>query len=192
MQFLTTNFQLLTFNTSLTTNYLINNYFCCNNNAMNKLKKHIVSFFSILLALVILMTTSGFSIYTHHCNHNHTNYYSVFTPSAKCNIHLPKPAIKSCCNTAEPAAMPQCDTSPSDNGCCTNKTQVLKLDTKTVLSNSTIVIKSIETLSFIMLVTFNITNIEKVNTAILSYQCAESPPPLTTTEYLSYIQVYTI
>jgi hypothetical protein len=159
---------------------------------MNKLKKHIISFVSIALSLVIVMTTSGFSVYVHHCNHNHANYYSLFVPSHNCNMHAPKTKVKSCCQTKEPAATPQCDESPNDNGCCTDKSQVVKLDTKTVLDNTIPTIKPIEIPSFIMLLAYSYRSFEINDTVVSIQQFSESPPPLTTSEYLSYIQVYII
>lgn len=158
---------------------------------MNTLKKHILQIFSITLSLVILMTTGGFSIHVHHCNHNHTSNFSLFMQPHNCNIHSTKSVKKSCCSTDEAVSLPQCDTS-NDNGCCTDKAQWVKLDTKTILHNTIPNVKPIEIQCFNMLMPYSFRSLETNNTSELTHQFAESPPPLTTDEYLSRIQVYLI
>ena len=74
-----------------------------------KFKKYISTIFSVMLAMVFLLSASGFKVYLHQCDAKHTKELSLFTENFSCDHeHHIQQAHKhieqsGCCNsTIEP------------------------------------------------------------------------------------------
>ncbi|MBI9068851.1 MAG: hypothetical protein JEZ09_16260 [Salinivirgaceae bacterium] len=160
---------------------------------MKRLKKYIVNFTTLVLAIVVLLSTSGFKIYSHHCNTSNTHNYSIIIPAENCSHHNEKTQAKSCCVVAEEqAAVSHCENSAEKKPCCTNIEQIVKLDTKSLLNHSTPTLKIVElefSTNHFIVTNQNIINTNKKTN---SYSNRKSPPPYSVPEYLSLIQVYII
>lgn len=162
---------------------------------MQKRAKHINSFFSLLLALIVVLSTSGFKLYTHHCSTSHIQNVSIIIPAEACGHAEQTEQNTSCCIIEEPSKDACCQTSEPLNetdNCCTDNEEFVKLEVQTVLNHTTPVVKENSTDSFIALFVVN---------TFLSYSSQSnpetnlintSPPPINVTEYLSRIQVYLI
>ncbi|MFA6403609.1 MAG: hypothetical protein WCX31_18590 [Salinivirgaceae bacterium] len=159
---------------------------------MNKLKKHIVGFFFITLSLVILMTTSGFSIYVHHCNKSQTDTYSLFVPSDGCEKHQPNTVEKSCCAVKADNSCANCQKQESGQSCCTNHKQVLKLYTPTVLNHTVPVLKIHEIEWFPTLYSIGVESLTSLIQKESIHYLDKLPPPFSVHDFLARIQVYLI
>jgi hypothetical protein len=161
---------------------------------MNRLKKNIKSFTTILLSLLVLFSTSGLTIYNHHCNSNKTNDYSLFLPDDKCEIQTHQPNTKSCCEL-DNAIKPDSDYTlqeENDETCCTNFVKVVKIDTQTLLNHPTPSLRLNEIQSNLFIAFFDCYTI-KYHAAVKQTQYqGDLALPLSTTEYLALIQVYII
>lgn len=157
---------------------------------MQKIQHHIKAIFTMALAVVVLFSASGFSLYSHHCNHSHTVDYSIYLPVDACDyeqeesnaIDCCKPAVETCCSANNEI--------PEEDDCCTNTAKYVKLDVKTLLNQAN---SSINALNAIQLLACT-----PSNSTLFSFEIDEerkdtfdeSPPPITTPQYLSFIQVY--
>jgi len=159
---------------------------------MNKIRKHITGFFYISLSLAILMTTSGFSVHVHHCNHSHSDTYSLFVPSDGCEKHLPKTVEKSCCAVKDKNASAGCQKQESDKSCCTDHQKILKLYTPTVLNHSVPVIKIHEIEWFSECNYFELESFGKLTQQEGILFLCNLPPPYSVPDFLARIQVYLI
>jgi hypothetical protein len=161
---------------------------------MNRIKKYIKSFTTILLSMLVLFSTSGLTIYNHHCNSNKTNYYSLFLAIENGNIHEHEPLAKSCCELDDAIKQDSNCTLQVENDetCCTNFAKVIKLDTQTLLNHSTPSLKLNEIQSNLFIAFFDYYSLKFhpiVNQTLYSGDLAL---PLSTPEYLALIQVYII
>lgn len=154
---------------------------------MDKLKGHIKSAAAILLSLGVLMSTTGFSIYKHHCQQQQKSSYSLFIPADSCDKHDANPESSTCC----PQETTQNKAASEDN-CCTEDNQVHILDTAGLLNHATPQLKVI-TIAHLQLPAL-LQNMAPDNFRIdmKRHGSDASPPPLTTQQYLSLIQVFTI
>jgi len=81
---------------------------------------------SLILIIVILVTTIGFSIYSHHCYCNNLTDYSFFINKTECNNHSYE--SNKCCSLEDKVDNKQkkcCDKS----SCCQTSLQFYKLTT---------------------------------------------------------------
>lgn len=69
--------------------------------AKTGMKRFLNIVFSVLLSVVILISTSGFMVYLHHCNHRNTTYTSLFFNHIQGEQHPCKTAEKNCCHTPD-------------------------------------------------------------------------------------------
>ncbi len=155
---------------------------------MAKLKKHINSFLSALVALIVLASTSGFTLYSHTCSHKHITTYALFVPANPCHHELEKSGTEkpSCCSVTKVKTK-----TPPKNNHCTNKHELKKLDTKTVVSSGPDEIRSLNTIVIRALNESTFYTHQPV-VDVNNIRFDESPPPKTTPQYLSEIQVYLI
>ena len=162
---------------------------------MNRLKKHIKSFTTILLSLLVLLSTSGLTIYNHHCDSNNTNDYSVFLAVNNCDLHTHKPLALSCCEVDSEAIHTDAHCvlqAENDETCCTNFTKVVKLDAQTLLNHSTPSLKLNEVQSNLFIAFLDSYSIKFHSTIKQTRYPGELAMPISTPEYLAFIQVYII
>ncbi len=162
---------------------------------MQKGTKYITGIFSLALALIVVFSTSGFKLYTHHCSSSQIQNVSIIIPAEACGHAEQAEKEQGCCvpinEVVDDACCKQVAPKSEDDNCCSDKEQYLKLDTKTLVNHTTPILKVNETNSFVAL--FIINNLLSNNAssfAVANYS-TESPPKLLT-EYLSFIQVYLI
>lgn len=149
---------------------------------MHRLKKNIGNIIKITLAIVVLMSTSGFKIYSHHCNTTHTHNYSIFIPAEECQ-HAKAESLQSCCHKQ--------DTTTKTKDCCKNESKTVKLSTDTIISHTSPILEAIELNISIDHLLLN-QNKLALNNSYQNFLIQESPPPFLVPEYLSLIQVYII
>jgi hypothetical protein len=82
---------------------------------------------SVLLAVVVLITTSGFTVFEHHCYTEKTTEYSVLVPNFECDHseHDHHDNIPSCCEIYS-STQPGEECGKSD--CCDTYSFVVKLN----------------------------------------------------------------
>ena len=93
--------------------------------------------FSLILAVVFLISTSGFMVYLHHCYHKNTTYTSLFFNFSNGEQHPCEPVSKSCCSQDEEhedEIPSQCDAS-----CCKDIAFMLKYTPDTEPAQKTLV-----------------------------------------------------
>lgn len=91
------------------------------------MKKLLIHITSLVLALVILISTSGFMVYVHHCHHHQETFSSVFFNFNEVD-ELPCHAeITSCCSNSEEE--PQ--QSRCDSECCQDTVFLYKISPDT-------------------------------------------------------------
>lgn len=83
---------------------------------------------SVLLAAVVITTTSGFTVFKHHCNTQRSTEYSVLVPAFECDHYNHKQSEKlpPCC--VSPEAIDE--ESYSTDDCCETDSFIVKLDIK--------------------------------------------------------------
>jgi len=140
-------------------------------------------FTALLCAIMLLLTTNGFSLYSHHCKKHNTTSYSILLPNKACACHEN--------NSEEPYATNTsacCTTQKSD--CCTDREQFSKLDIQSFLNTS---FSSAPILVFINTILHHINqDLSKpiIDFNVLWQSVCEPPPPKSTIQLLSIIQVY--
>lgn len=160
---------------------------------MKQVKKYTSNFITLVLATVLLMSTSGFRIYTHTCNHKHTQTYSLLIPVKVCHHQTSEQASMSCCQTStEKQTCSHCALNHSEKNCCSDQQKVVKLNTKTVLAQSLPELK-VNLIQICPVIPFCQLHLElsAIETGE-EVSIKESPPPVSTPQYLSKIQVYRI
>ena len=85
--------------------------------------RHIVSVF---LSAVVLIATSGFTVFHHTCNTSQTSELSVIVPDFSCeHFQEQKSEVPSCCaNSDDPDDHKPCQ----DDNCCDTESYKVKLD----------------------------------------------------------------
>ena len=86
---------------------------------------------TIILAAVILVATSGFSVFRHSCQTEQTTELSLFIPDFNCDHgHAHSDAQgPACCSVESPDEIPACNT----GDCCHTETLMVKLEIDTDL-----------------------------------------------------------
>lgn len=81
---------------------------------------------SILLSAVVLIATSGFTVFHHTCNASQTSELSVIVPDFSCeHFQKQKSEAPSCCaHSDDPADGDSCQ----DDNCCDTESYQVKLD----------------------------------------------------------------
>lgn len=132
------------------------------------------------LAIIILLTMSGFHVYSHQCKTHRTTTLSVIIPSAKCTKHEQQEMLQSCCTN-------QKEESLSSDTCCSDSQIYLKLKSKVQAEN---IFYSPQIACRYRHLPEFFTCIDKRNDLKFNLSRNEIPPPLLVNEYLSKIQVY--
>lgn len=157
---------------------------------MIKLQKHINELMAVFMAMLVLFSVSGFSIHSHYCSHGEQANYSLYLPAEGCNDSSEKEAI--CCQPLKVSCCSQEKETPATEDCCSNEAKYAKLNIQTLLNHSIVEIKTMDfALIFLLNGTFS-PNFATNNFIIGHAFLKESPPTLSTLEYLSKIQVYII
>lgn len=152
--------------------------------------RHIKSIVSSIIAIVVLFTTTGFTIYSHHCINSNTHNYSLLIPADVCNHYA---ANSSCCQAEKQSccAPTKADSQNHDPNCCKNQKEVKKLVVDSILFQTAPILKAIELNISIDHLLLNQNKLAYHNT-FQNFIIQESPPPILAPEYLSLIQVYII
>ena len=81
---------------------------------------------SLFLAAIVLIATSGFTVFSHSCHKAHTNEFSITTPDCGCehNNQIADEAVHSCCGITE---SPAGETYEPEK-CCDTESFLIKLD----------------------------------------------------------------
>jgi len=159
---------------------------------MQKIKTHIATLFALLLAFIVLVSTSGFSIYSHHCSHNNIHNYSIILPAEACNHDTEEIENASCCKVEiEERCCENTEPISEKDDCCSDTEKIIKLDSEILLNHTTPIVKVSES---VLLLAVIIDSDFLFNTfyGVKSNLINESPPPITVSEYLSQIQVFLI
>jgi len=155
---------------------------------MVKTKQHIAhKVMALFSAITILLSTSGFSLYSHHCNHQNQYSYSIFTPTAPCACQAGT-AENSCCKNDVKATCQE----KSKKDCCTNKKHFSKLDIQTIAQSSTVDFSKLTITDVLPYFELRLTLSSTTSYNVAWQQSTEPPPPLSAKEFLSNIQVYII
>jgi len=88
------------------------------------MKRMILKSVTILTAAVILIATSGFTVFRHSCHVAKTTEISFIIPEFSCDKQQDDALTHSCCNALE---LPDAKTCGAD-GCCDTETFLVKLD----------------------------------------------------------------
>ncbi len=163
---------------------------------MRKREKHISSLLSIVLAFIVVVSTSGFKLYTHQCSTSQIQNVSIIIPAEACGHPEQAEEHKSCCLPIEEVPEDNCcklsEPFIEDDNCCTDIEKYIKLDIETLLNHATPIVKVNEMSSFIALFTFSNLVLDKtVETNIIKH-FIKPPPSKLLPYYLSFIQVYLI
>lgn len=147
------------------------------------MKSWVKYIFGITTAVVFLLSTSGFTIYSHHCSINGSNYSITTSPNISdcesCGNNEQSPST-SCCSVKQ-----NCSSQSNTKNCCSDKEQFVKIDTDyntpTHNDNPQPIVVSIFELNLIIVDNSSVLLLsEKVNNYSL-------PHPKTGSEFLIFI-----
>jgi hypothetical protein len=81
---------------------------------------------STVLAVIVLVTTSGFTVFEHHCNTAMTTDYAFLLPVFDCDHdqHNHHDALPVCCSENGSSKAEKC----TDDDCCDTNTHLVMLD----------------------------------------------------------------
>lgn len=138
------------------------------------MKRFLNTLFSLILAVVFLVSTSGVMVYLHHCYHKNTTYTSLFFNFNNGEQHPCKPVSQSCCSQHDhhDKDIPsQCDAS-----CCQDIAFMLKYtpDTEPVQKHHVKIIPVINAGKAVA--SFSITDQVAVNSDAVPHLPPEKPP----------------
>ncbi len=141
---------------------------------------------AILAMLVLLLSTSGFKIYSHHCGQSDETTYSLFVLVESCVCNSSGADLCSCCSTdnSEKCA------SGCEEGCCQNEEQFSKLEVKTPFYTSGFNFEASQLVLFVSPLSDIIEDFTAAENNVLWQLVSEPPPPLPLSSFLSKIQVY--
>ena len=113
------------------------------------MKEFCKNIISIILALVFLISSSGFIIYEHHCNTHHISQTSFLFENFDChqdneNNHLNCNDNSTCCTDYHENVILEKETSTDKENCCETKKSFFKLKSvfeKPVIKNRRINIR---------------------------------------------------
>ena len=136
---------------------------------------------ALVMMTVVLLTSSGFKLYSHYCSHKNVANYSIFIPAKACYT-----AVKtSCCGIEEPRS---CN-SECTSSCCNDEQQFSRyeIESFTSLINKDINPVEIDVFNAVpqLQLEWSPTDIN-----VLWQLVSEPPPPISLNKFLSIIQVY--
>ena len=144
---------------------------------MNKFISYI---FSICVIAVFLLSTSGFTIYSHHCSDNDTSYsYSFIKTQDNCNQcnnnNQPDNKNKGCCTTTL-----NCEFEKLPSNCCTSDGNYMKIIVEFIVpaNDESNLRASIDEIELVLFDKVNVVSIPMENKP-LNYSL---PPPKTGAE----------
>lgn len=94
------------------------------------MKAVVKNILSVLLAVVVITTTSGFAVFKHHCNTQRITEYSLLVPAFDCDHynHGYSGDLPPCCATHNTDKGESC----ANDDCCKTDSYIVKLDLTTV------------------------------------------------------------
>ena len=103
----------------------LRSFVCLNDRNTLKMKALLRNTFAITLAMLVLVSTSGFTVFRHSCNTQKTSELSFIIPSFECeHIATEENSCASCCGAEEIPSGELYDTPK----CCDTETILVKLD----------------------------------------------------------------
>jgi hypothetical protein len=154
---------------------------------MNKVQKYSIRGLAILLAGLVLISTSGLRVYSHTCTHKQVTNYSLLIPATDCEDLSVVVEKTSCCMLPVENETTNCTSQASDMDCCSDHQQVVKLDTETLISQHKVEQKPLvfDLLPFL----FALMEPQTLSASIV-FPRLISPQPPSTPELLAMIQVF--
>ncbi|WP_430817563.1 hypothetical protein [Carboxylicivirga sp. RSCT41] len=143
---------------------------------------HITSrFLAFVMIGVLLLTSSGFKLYSHYCSHKNVANYSIFIPASSC--YTP---VKASCYSME---VPETCNSECSSSCCNDDQHFSRYE---IESHSSIVSANIDPVEIDV---FNagvpqLNVVEAVGNYNVVWHLASEPPPPSVNKFLSITQVY--
>lgn len=89
------------------------------------LKGIIINTMSLALAAIILVATSGFTVFKHSCSSEKTTEFSILIPEFNCEHYLQEESLPPCCCTIPE---PDKEESYGKDNCCETDSFVVKLN----------------------------------------------------------------
>ncbi len=154
---------------------------------MKKIQKYSSQGLAIMLAALVLISTSGLRIYSHTCTHKQLTNYSLLVPASDCDEPGMVVEKTSCCKLPVESETTSCTSEAGNTDCCSDHQQLVKLDTETLIKQHKVEQKpvSIELLPILFL--FEIQQNSRTANHVLHQTI---PPPPSTPELLAMIQVF--
>jgi hypothetical protein len=87
---------------------------------------------AVLLAAIVLIATSGFTVFKHSCSTENTIEFSLLFPEFKCEHYQQEASLLACCCTI---LEPNNDEAYDKNKCCNTDTFVVKMNITIDLQN---------------------------------------------------------
>lgn len=134
-------------------------------------------FVAIILIGVILLITSGFKLYGHHCSHKNVANYSILIPAESCAV-IEK--VDCCC---------EADSNNCSANCCSNKQQFSRYEIESFFSSIGVGYENVKVLFFSTILPNVTTPLISFNVNVL-WQLVVEPPPTPLNRFLSVVQVY--
>ncbi|WP_289053207.1 hypothetical protein [uncultured Carboxylicivirga sp.] len=133
---------------------------------------------------MVLVVTSGFSLYSHHCSHKEIANYSILVPVESCSCV--DAVVSSCCELKETTT---CNNSCEDD-CCKDQQKFSKLDAE-ILFNVSLIEFHANVINLLLTEQNNdVGDISSARFNILWRLVSEPPPPLSNSDFRSLVQVY--
>jgi hypothetical protein len=154
---------------------------------MKKIQKYSLQGLALMLASLVLISTSGLRIYSHTCSHKHLTNYSLLIPAADCEDPGVVVEKTSCCTLPVENETTSCTSQASDMDCCSDHQQVVKLDTETLISQHKVEQKPLvfDLLPFL----FALVEPQTLSASTV-FPRLIAPQPPSTPELLAMIQVF--
>lgn len=154
---------------------------------MNKVQKYSIRGLAILLAGLVLISTSGLRVYSHTCTHKQVTNYSLLIPAPECEDLSVVVEETSCCILPVESETTSCTSESNDKSCCSDHQQVVKLDTETLISQHKVEQKQLAFKWLPHLFAFEVPQTQSASTFVFHLNL---PPPLTAPELLALFQVF--
>jgi hypothetical protein len=154
---------------------------------MSKVQKYSIRGLAIMLAALVLISTSGLRIYSHTCTHKQLTNYSLLVPVSDCEDLSVVVEKTSCCTLPVESETTSCTSESDDKSCCSDHQQVVKLDTETLISQHKVEQKQLAYKWLPLLFAFEVPQTLSASTFVFHLNL---PPPLTAPEFLALLQVF--
>ena len=151
------------------------------------MNKRINIFVAYYMAFMILMGTTGFSVYRHHCSTQNSTQISLFidltgcdhedehhSDATSCCSHEHEEAT-GCCDATSDHATCSSSVTDEESNCCNTEKKHFRLIAKYDLPN--LVVEKVQFIP-ILLAVFELTTEDKSSVEYFKYSFGESGPPL--------------